>query len=36
MMQQKELTAQVDSSFFKSEIDAGLWAGMLAGNGKTR
>lgn len=62
MMQQKELTAQVDSSFFtrfvdfstgnaynengqrvsslwcgwhlKSEIDAGLWAGMLAGNGK--
>ena len=64
MMQQKELTAQVDSSFFtrfvdfstgnaynengqrasslwcgwhlKSEVDAGLWAGMLAGNGKTR
>ena len=64
MMQQKELTAQVDSSFFtrfvdfstgnaynengqrasslwcgwhlKSEIDAGLGAGMLAGNGKTR
>ena len=62
MMQQKELTAQVDSSFFtrfvdfstgnaynengqkasslwcgwhlKSEIDAGLWVGMLAGNGK--
>ena len=64
MMQQKELTAQVDSSFFtrfvdfstgnaynengqrasslwcdwhlKSEIDAGLWAGALAGNRKTR
>lgn len=60
MMQQKELTTQVDSSFFirfvdfftgnaynengqrasslwcswhlKSEIDAGPWAGMLAGN----
>ena len=64
MMQQKELTAQVDSSFFtrfvdfftgnaynengqrasslwcdwhlKSEMDAGLWAGALAGNRKTR